>query len=161
MAKNIYTKNFDKGFKKTNINYKKTKSFKKSKKNEETLTYSSPKIKINFYTKDSLSFCCYRFLNAKNEIIYVGRAKNLIHRLESHNHLPRECYEQVQKIEYCKFNNNDDLDLAEPYFISKWKPKYNQDFKNKRFSFEWKELDTKEWKSFSKGIDIINKLSRH
>ena len=208
MGKNIYTKEFDNGFKKTNINNKKKKGTTKPTKqqveemkwrkkrdiicnyidesllntkpinindveklNEEVKLYEKrkelihflkehyviddegflhrytvPKIKINFYTKENLNFCCYRFINCNGEIIYVGRAKNLITRLGTHDHLPEECYKQIERIEYCKFNSNDDLDLAEPYFIAKWKPKFNQDFVNKKYSFTLKEFEEKEWK---------------
>ena len=99
-----------------------------------------------FPSQDELNFCCYRFINDDGEIIYVGRAKNLVTRLDSHEHLPKECYKQIEKIEYCKFDSNDDLDLAEPYFIAKWKPKFNQDFVNKKYSFTLREFEEKEWK---------------
>ena len=50
----------------------------------------------------------YRFLNDKDEIIYIGRSKNLDKRLYNHNHLPEECYKEIHKIEYVKLNNNDE-----------------------------------------------------
>ena len=108
-------------------------------------------------TKDDLNFCCYRFKDANGNIIYVGRAKNLVNRLETHEHLPEDCYEKVVKIEYCQFGSNDDLDLAEPYFIAKWKPQYNQDFVNKKYSFQITEFENKGWKEFKGGIEIISK----
>lgn len=110
-----------------------------------------------FPTKDDLNFCCYRFIDSNNKIIYVGRAKNLIDRFNSHEHLPEECYEQVVKIEYCQFGSNDDLDLAEPYFIAKWKPQYNQDFVNKKYSFQITEFENKNWIEFDGGVKIISK----
>ena len=46
----------------------------------------------------------YRFLNNKNEIIYVGKSVNFINRMKQHfgsnGHLPKECYDNVDKIEY-------------------------------------------------------------
>lgn len=217
MGKNIYTKEFDNGFKKTNINYKKKKGTTKPTKqqmeemkwrkdrdekikiicdyidksllntksinitdvwtlNKKVKLYESKnelidflrerhyiidcdgflhlcatlKMRVNIYTKENLDFCCYRFINRMGEIIYVGRAKNLITRLDNHDHLPQECYKQVERIEYCKFDSNDDLDLAEPYFIAKWKPKFNQDFVNKKYSFTLKEFEEKEWKILKK-----------
>lgn len=69
--------------------------------------------------------CVYRFLNKYNEIIYVGKAKNLKNRLSNHNHLPKECYKERDRIEFICLNNEFDMDLAERYFITKINPKYN------------------------------------
>ena len=60
-------------------------------------------------------------------------------------------------MEYCQFGSNDDLDLAEPYFIAKWKPQYNQDFVNKKYSFQITEFENKNWIEFDGGVKIISK----
>lgn len=100
---------------------------------------------------------CYRFLTFSGEIIYVGRAKNLINRLESHaknGHLSVLCYNKVDKVEFCTFESEDDLDIAERYYISKFQPEYNVDFKNKKY-FTINELDNIQWKEYSAGAIIL------
>lgn len=42
----------------------------------------------------------YKFLDKNDNILYVGKAKELLRRLNGHNHLPKECYDSVEKIEY-------------------------------------------------------------
>ena len=54
-------------------------------------------------------FYVYRFKNEENEIIYVGKTKDLKQRIRTHfgkqGHLPKECYEEVRKIEFLTFEN--------------------------------------------------------
>lgn len=89
--------------------------------------------------------CIYRFLNKNNEIIYIGKAKNLKQRLNNHTHLPKECYEEKDRIEYIKFNSEDDMDFAERYFIQKINPKYNTILSDKSIHISCEELENKEW----------------
>ena len=70
--------------------------------------------------------CVYRFLNKNNEIIYIGKATELIYRLKNHRHLGKKCYSEIKNIEYIQFKTKGDMELAEIYFISKYKPKYNE-----------------------------------
>ena len=42
--------------------------------------------------------CVYRFINKENEIIYIGKSKNLEKRLKGHDHLPNKCYEEIKFI---------------------------------------------------------------
>ena len=44
-----------------------------------------------------LKNCVYRFLDKNNNIIYVGKAKNLKSRLNSHNHLSEKCYDEIER----------------------------------------------------------------
>ena len=104
---------------------------------------------------NSINNIVYRFIDTNGEIIYVGKAENLLNRLNGHKHLPDECYHRVARLEYCKFDSYDDLYLAEPYFIAKWKPEYNQDYKNRNYSFSIAELEDKEWKEFNQGVKIL------
>ena len=52
-------------------------------------------------------FYVYRFKNEENEIIYVGKTKNLKQRLSGHfgkqGHLPEKCYKEVRKVEFLTF----------------------------------------------------------
>lgn len=94
----------------------------------------------------------YRFKNQDNEIIYVGITDNLQRRMLQHfgadGHLPKECYDSVETIEYATFENRDDVELAEKYFISKLKPKFNTVMKKKEIAMSLFELDTKNWVCF-------------
>ena len=89
--------------------------------------------------------CVYRFLNESDEVIYVGKAKNLKSRLGSHTHLPPECYEERRKIEYVMFETEADMDFAERYYISKYKPTFNVAMVERDITINTFELDTKVW----------------
>lgn len=72
--------------------------------------------------------CIYRFLDKDNNIIYVGKTVDLVNRMTTHfsgGHLDESCYEQVNKIEYIKCENQADMNIKEIYFINKYKPKFN------------------------------------
>ena len=42
-------------------------------------------------------YCVYRFIGKNREILYIGKADNLKHRLNGHTHLPEECYKRTKK----------------------------------------------------------------
>ena len=73
----------------------------------------------------------YRMLNAKNEILYVGKAKNLTNRLKSYvtekNHIIRteRLLSQTKKLEITTTSNESEALLLEANLIKKYKPKYN------------------------------------
>lgn len=92
--------------------------------------------------------CIYRFINKDNEIIYIGKAKNLRNRLATHSHLPEMCYEERYKVEFCLFNTEYEMDFAKRYFIPKIKPKYNTVFKDRVMTFDIPELDNISWYEF-------------
>lgn len=74
---------------------------------------------------------CYRFLDTKKKVIYIGSAKNIDRRLHSHfcgkrGHLSRECYDSVAKIEVTKTKDYASSLALEQYLINKYKPKYNK-----------------------------------
>lgn len=74
-------------------------------------------------------FYVYRFKNEENEIIYVGKTKNLEQRIRTHfgnqGHLPEECYKEVRKIEFLVFEKESLMGIKELYYIAKFQPKYN------------------------------------
>ena len=74
-------------------------------------------------------FYVYRFKNEENEIIYVGKTKNLEQRIRTHfgkqGHLPKECYEEVRKIEFLVVEKESLMGIKELYYIAKYQPKYN------------------------------------
>tara|TARA_X000000368_G_scaffold112368_1_gene87598 strand:+ start:86 stop:1921 length:1836 start_codon:yes stop_codon:yes gene_type:complete len=73
----------------------------------------------------------YRMLNAKNEVLYVGKAKNLLNRLKSYvsekNHIIRteRMLSQTKKLEITTTSNESEALLLEANLIKKHKPKYN------------------------------------
>ncbi len=73
----------------------------------------------------------YRMLNSKNEILYVGKAKNLTNRLKSYvsekNHIIRteRMLSQTKKLEIITTSNESEALLLEANLIKKYKPKYN------------------------------------
>ena len=89
--------------------------------------------------------CVYRFLNKDNEVIYIGKARNLENRIKTHEHLPKECYLERHKVEYCTFETEYDMDFAERYFIPKYNPKYNTVLKDKAITFDLPQLNNIVW----------------
>ena len=73
----------------------------------------------------------YKMLNSKNEILYVGKAKNLPNRLKSYvsekNHIIRteRMLSQTQKLEITTTSNESEALLLEANLIKKHKPKFN------------------------------------
>ncbi len=73
----------------------------------------------------------YRMLNSKNEILYVGKAKNLPNRLKSYisekNHIiiTERMISQTRKIEITSTSNESEALLLEANLIKKYKPKFN------------------------------------
>ncbi|MCC0728349.1 MULTISPECIES: GIY-YIG nuclease family protein [unclassified Clostridioides] len=97
--------------------------------------------------------CVYMFVRGLIEVLYVGKAKNLNHRLNNHSHLPNKCYEETEKILYYSFNTEGDMELAERYFISKYKPVYNDRLLKKDITMEienFNKLKFEEYENFKK-----------
>lgn len=70
----------------------------------------------------------YRFLNNRNEIIYVGYTKDINRRMHEHftrGHLPQPCYDSVATIEYKKYKTKSDASVMEIYYINTYQPIYN------------------------------------
>ncbi len=73
----------------------------------------------------------YRMLNAKNEVLYVGKAKNLPNRLKSYvsekNQIIRteRMLSQTSKLEIITTSNESEALLLEANLIKKYKPKFN------------------------------------
>ncbi len=73
----------------------------------------------------------YRMLNAKNEVLYVGKAKNLPNRLKSYvsekNHIIRteRMLSQTTKLEIITTSNESEALLLEANLIKKYKPRFN------------------------------------
>lgn len=100
----------------------------------------------------------YRFLNKYDEVIYIGKSKDVMKRLKQHKHLSLVCYLETEKIQCTKLKNNDESSIYERYLINKISPKYNREYSNNsKFSFElpeieWSDVDYK----FKGSIEIID-----
>ena len=105
--------------------------------------------------------CVYRFLNKNNEIIYIGKARDLRSRINNHNHLPKECYDETISIEYTECATEDDSLLLERYLIAKVKPKYNTVFRYNNISVNIEEFEYKIWRKFNVEDDIRYKYSTY
>ena len=108
----------------------------------------------------------YRMLNFKNEILYVGKAKNLPNRLKSYvaekNHIIRteRMLSQTKKIEITTTSNESEALLLEANLIKKYKPKFNillRDDKSFPFIFignedKWPQIKRHRGKKDKKGF---------
>ena len=84
----------------------------------------------------------YQFLNSKNKIIYIGKAKNLKKRVASyfskHNHTgkTKKLISNISSIKHILVQNESDALLLENNLIKKYKPKYNIQLKDGK-SYPW------------------------
>ena len=108
----------------------------------------------------------YRMLNSKNEILYVGKAKNLPNRLKSYvsekNHIIRteRMLSQTRKLEITTTSNESEALLLEANLIKKYKPKFNillRDDKSFPFIFignkdQWSQIKRHRGKKTKEGF---------
>jgi excinuclease ABC subunit C len=71
----------------------------------------------------------YFFLDNKNNIIYIGKAKNLKQRLLQHLNQSKDILKNTYKIEYKVLNSELEALITEAILIYKYKPFYNIKFK--------------------------------
>lgn len=100
-------------------------------------------------------YSVYRFLDYRGNILYIGKSINLRQRISYHfsrGHLPKECYEQVARVEYMELLSRAEMDIYEIYLINKLTPYYNiRDNRGDDFSFY---LPEKRWNKFNRsGLD--------
>ena len=82
-----------------------------------------------------MGFYLYRFVDIKGEIIYIGRTNNIKRRiLEEHftekTHIVRQCYLEINQIEYTEISNESEEVAYEAVLINRMRPKYNIQFKD-------------------------------
>lgn len=105
----------------------------------------------------------YRFVNKFSKVIYVGRTNNIIRRLRKEHftkrgHLPQECYNQTESVEYASVENLNQAMMFELYYIEKFHPKYNQsDIGGGAFGVE---LDELSWQTFDFNTDTHTKTKK-
>ena len=112
----------------------------------------------------------YRMLNEKNEILYVGKAKNLPNRLKSYvaekNHIIRteRMLSQTRKLEITTTSNESEALLLEANLIKKHKPKFNillRDDKSFPFIFivnedKWPQIKDIDVKKIKKDFSLVH-----
>ena len=97
--------------------------------------------------------CVYRWINENNEIVYIGKTKDLVQRTRMHlvarnDELHKKWLTNNLRIEYVSFKEYGDCSVAEPYFIMKHKPIGNSDFMANDISISIPQFDELEWKEF-------------
>ena len=108
----------------------------------------------------------YRMLNSKNEILYIGKAKNLPNRLKSYvsekNHIIRteRMLSQTKKIEITTTSNESEALLLEANLIKKHRPKFNILLKDDK-SFPYIFLSEHEFPRIEKHRGAKNKSGRY
>lgn len=91
-----------------------------------------------------------RFINFENEVVYVGRSKQLESYLQSYSSSGYlESYDDVERVEYITFDNEVEMNLAEIYFINKYKPILNQRRIYEGESAPIELFENKTWKIIS------------
>ena len=108
----------------------------------------------------------YRMLNAKNEVLYVGKAKNLPNRLKSYvsekNHIIRteRMLSQTSKLEITTTSNESEALLLEANLIKKYKPKFNILLKDDK-SFPYIFLSDHEFPRIERHRGAKNKSGKY
>ena len=78
----------------------------------------------------------YKYYSAEEEIIYVGKAKNLRKRISSYftkrltNYKTHELVKRIKRIEFTIVNSEQDAFFLENTLIKKHQPKYNINLKD-------------------------------
>lgn len=75
----------------------------------------------------------YKFYDKNKELLYIGKTKNIQRRISQHfnnGHLPQECYQKIDCIEYAQLPTYTDAGILERYYIALLSPKYNIQYVN-------------------------------
>ncbi|WP_018617218.1 excinuclease ABC subunit UvrC [Segetibacter koreensis] len=78
----------------------------------------------------------YKYFDAQNELLYVGKAKNLRKRTSSYftktftNYKTHELVQRIRRVEFTITNSEADAFLLENSLIKQFKPKFNIDLKD-------------------------------
>ena len=108
----------------------------------------------------------YRMLNSDNEILYVGKAKNLPNRLKNYvsekNHIIRteRMLSQTKRLEITTTTNESEALLLEANLIKKYKPKFNILLKDDK-SFPYIFISDHEFPRIEKHRGAKNKSGKY
>ena len=99
--------------------------------------------------KDIVKGNCLYMLKDNNKIVYIGKSTALGVRLHEHKK-----DKKFNKVYYIKFNNRTNMELAEIYFIYKYKPRLNREFLHYKDEevISIKEFDSMKWSKLDKKI---------
>lgn len=103
------------------------------------------KINKKYTCKNDTERCIYRFKNLEDETLYIGKSNNLKEDLNGSNKIYNDNYGDIFIVEYIEFDSDEDIEFAELYLISKYKPKLNKINSIKSLSLNIKELDEDKW----------------
>src|SRR5215212_10469757 len=78
----------------------------------------------------------YKYYDARDELLYVGKAKNLRKRVSSYftktftNYKTHELVQRIKRVEFTIVNSEQDAFLLENSLIKQFQPKFNIDLKD-------------------------------
>ena len=88
------------------------------------------------------NFFVYKYLNAQNEIIYIGQTTDIRTRVWDHNvQTDKIKNEEINKIYYYRCQHKTEMDAYEYFLIRKYHPKYNSIFIKEKFC----DIEDPEW----------------
>lgn len=102
--------------------------------------------------EDSEHYRVYRLLDEDNNILYIGKSRQMKQRIANHlrgkSNIPKECREKIKKVEFLEFINECDMNIFEIYAISYFNPPYNIEHNRSpvglikiKIPTKWNELD--------------------
>lgn len=95
----------------------------------------------------------YKFINNDGNCIYVGRTINLHNRMNQHfgkkGHLPKQAYDEVNRIEYTILDSEISMIMCELYYINKYNCKYNTSdlYRGEIYLREFEDLEWEIYKN--------------
>lgn len=112
------------------------------------------KVQENFASK----YVVYRFIS-NEKVLYVGLSSDFKRRIYQHKyagHLKQEWYNSVDRIEYIELETEVDMNIAEIYFIAKFKPAWNSSRTyDGKLGITIEDLDNLEWKTLDFSLKNI------
>lgn len=92
-----------------------------------------------------MSYYLYKFYNKDNELLYLGKTKNIKERFNTHR-ATQTWWDEVTKIEYAKLSSGLEMSIYELYLINLLKPKYNKvDVYDEEIKITFPDIDFKNY----------------
>lgn len=140
------------GFHNGTQSYKIYPTCKECRKLKRREAYEKEKGKTNYI---------YRFINKNGEVIYIGKTNNISARIHNHlsdsGHLTKECYEQIDKIQFMITGSHILTDIKELYYINLYKPQFNYIHNHNSPAFIISDFVKDEWVDYNK--DQVKKIN--
>lgn len=106
--------------------------------------------------------CIYRFLDIDENVIYVGKTERIRFRMNEHmsknGHLPKECYDMVNKIQFIAMDSITLMDIKELYYINLYKPRFNKEHLLNEPSFIISDFTKDRWVDYN--AEIFKKFDK-